>query len=32
MNMMRKGHIQVAAKGTITDRVKFMAKIFEVAA
>jgi transposase-like protein len=32
MNMMRKGQIQGVAKGAVTDRVKFIAEIFEVAA
>jgi len=32
MNMMRKGQIKGVAKGAVTDRVKFMAEIFEVAA
>lgn len=32
MNMMRKGQIKEVAKGAVTDRVKFMAEIFGVAA
>lgn len=32
MDMMRKGQIQEVAKGVVTDRVKFMAEIFGVAA
>ncbi len=32
MNMMRKGQIQGVAKGAVTDRVKFIAKLFRVAA
>ncbi len=32
MNMIRKGQIKGVAKGAVTDRVKFIAKIFGVAA
>lgn len=32
MNMIRKGQIQGVAKGAVTDRVKFIAKVFELAA
>jgi len=32
MNMMKKGQIQAVAKGGVTDRVKFIAEIFGVAA
>jgi transposase-like protein len=32
MNMMRKGQIQGLVKGAVTDRVKFIAEIFGVAA
>ena len=32
MNMIRKGQIQGVIKGAVTDRVKFIAGIFEVAA
>jgi transposase-like protein len=32
MNMMRKGQIRGVAKGAVTDRVKFIAKSFGVAA
>ena len=32
MNMMRKGQIQGVVKGAVTDRVKFIAEIFGVAA
>lgn len=32
MNMMRKGQIEEVAKGAVTERVKFIAEIFGVAA
>jgi len=32
MNMMRKGQIQGVTKGAVKERVKFIAKIFGVAA
>ena len=32
MNMIRKGQIEGVAKGAVNDRVKFIAKIFGVAA
>ena len=32
MNMIRKGQIQGVVKGAVTDRVKFIAEIFGVAA
>lgn len=32
MNMMRKGQIQGVTKGAVRERVKFIAKVFGVAA
>lgn len=29
MNIIRKGQIQEVAKGAVTDRIKFIAKILE---
>ncbi len=32
MNMIRKGQIEEVAKDAVTDRIKFMAEIFGIAA